>query len=261
MGVRYSPGLMDDQRFLTTIADALYGLPTVEAVTLGGSRAQGTHRPDSDWDFAIYYRGDFQPQDLRDRGWEGEVSEIGGWSTGVFNGGAWLRIDGRPVDVHYRDLDVVQDQTEKAAVGEFHVEPLTFHLAGIPSYLVVGELAIHQVLRGTLPAPDYPEALRRAAPSVWAGQADFTLLYAEHNHAPHGRLAQCAGMMSVAASQYAHAILSSRGEWPTNEKALLDRSGLREVDGIVAGLTEAPTRLADAVGALRRLAHERLDVD
>ena len=28
-------------------------------MTLGGSRARGTHRPDSDWDFGIYYSGDF----------------------------------------------------------------------------------------------------------------------------------------------------------------------------------------------------------
>jgi predicted nucleotidyltransferase len=26
------------------------------AVALGGSRAAGTQRPDSDWDFSLYYR-------------------------------------------------------------------------------------------------------------------------------------------------------------------------------------------------------------
>ncbi|WP_420813939.1 nucleotidyltransferase domain-containing protein, partial [Phytoactinopolyspora endophytica] len=101
---------MDDDRFLDPIADILVALPHVEAVTLGGSRAQGTHRTDSDWDLAIYYRGDFRPQSLRDLGWEGTVSELGEWGGGVFNGGAWLRIDGRPVDVHYRDLAVVREQ-------------------------------------------------------------------------------------------------------------------------------------------------------
>ena len=70
-----------------------------------GPRAH--NRPDSDWDFSVYYRGRFEPQSLRDIGWPGEVSEIGGWGGGVFNGGAWLEIDGRRSDVHYRDLDVV----------------------------------------------------------------------------------------------------------------------------------------------------------
>ena len=44
----------DDTRFLTDLADRLYTLPGVEAVTLGGSRAEGTHRVDSDWDLALY---------------------------------------------------------------------------------------------------------------------------------------------------------------------------------------------------------------
>jgi hypothetical protein len=77
---------VDDEDFVTYVADRLAGLPEVAAVSLGGSRAQGTHRPDSDWDFAIYYRGRFEPQALRDLGWAGEVFEIGGWGGGVFNG-------------------------------------------------------------------------------------------------------------------------------------------------------------------------------
>jgi hypothetical protein len=61
------------------------------STALGGSRAEGTSRPDSDWDFSLYYRGQFEPQALRDVGWPGAVSEIGGWGGGVFNGGAWPR--------------------------------------------------------------------------------------------------------------------------------------------------------------------------
>ncbi|MEU0214239.1 nucleotidyltransferase domain-containing protein, partial [Streptomyces sp. NPDC006265] len=130
--------------FLDTVADRLALLPAVEAVTLGGSRAQGTERPDSDWDLAVYYRGAFDPADLRAVGWEGEVCEIGAWGGGVFNGGAWLTIEGRSVDVHYRDLDVVEHEVAEAEAGRFRVEPLMFHLAGIPTYLLVAELAINK---------------------------------------------------------------------------------------------------------------------
>lgn len=112
-----------DRAFLDHLADRLDVLPTVRAVALGGSRAQGTHGPDSDWDLAVYYRGSFDPADLRAVGWEGEVSEIGGWGGGVFNGGAWLTVDGRRVDVHYRDLDVVERELANAEEGRFHVEP------------------------------------------------------------------------------------------------------------------------------------------
>lgn len=65
--------LVDDSAFLAYVAGSLGDLPGVEAVTLGGSRAAGTHRPDSDWDCGIYYRGHFDPQALRDLGWPGEV--------------------------------------------------------------------------------------------------------------------------------------------------------------------------------------------
>jgi predicted nucleotidyltransferase len=124
------------------------------AVALGGSRAAGTQRPDSDWDFSLYYRRRFDPADLRSLGWPGEISRIGGWGGGVFNGGAWLRADGRPVDVHYRDLDDVEHHLAEAREGRFRVERLLFHLAGVPTYIVVAELAVHVVLHGELPSPE-----------------------------------------------------------------------------------------------------------
>src|SRR3954452_16797814 len=91
---------LSDAAFLDATADRLAAPPAVRAVALGGSRAEGTARPDSDWDLAVYYRGAFDPADLRAVGWPGVVSELGGWGGGVFNGGAWLEIEARGVDVH-----------------------------------------------------------------------------------------------------------------------------------------------------------------
>ncbi|MFI9805325.1 nucleotidyltransferase family protein [Streptomyces sp. NPDC052301] len=250
---------LSDADFLNATADRLAALPTVRAVALGGSRAQGTQRPDSDWDMAVYYRGPFDPDDLRAVGWEGEVSEVGGWGGGVFNGGAWLTVDGRRVDVHYRDLDVVEHELAQAREGRFRVESLLFHLAGIPTYLIVAELAVNQVLRGALPRPAaYPDKLRHAAAEHWHGTARATLSYAKVNHAPHGRLTETAGALAVAAVQAAHGVLAARGEWVTNEKRLLERAGLRGVDAIVGALRAEPRVLVRAVteaegllGALR----------
>lgn len=190
---------MDDETYLAHVADTLAALPAVEAVALGGSRAQGTPQPGSDWDFALYYRGSFDPGDLRAVGWPGEVSGIGEWGGGVFNGGAWLTVDGRRTDVHYRDLDVVERETAKAQQGLFHQEQLMFHLAGIPSYLVVAELALNRVLRGELPRPAYPSALRTAASARWRETARHTLSYARAAHAPRGARAEVAGSVAVAA--------------------------------------------------------------
>ncbi|MEU8486150.1 nucleotidyltransferase domain-containing protein [Streptomyces sp. NPDC048641] len=237
---------MTDDVFPDHVAERLAALPGVRAVALGGSRAQGTQRPDSDWDFAVYYRGDFRPDDLRGVGWEGEVSELGGWGGGVFNGGAWLTVDGRRVDVHYRDLDVVERELAEAERGRVRWEPLMFHLAGIPTYLVVAELAVNQVLRGTAPRPDrYPEALRKAAPEMWWGRASGTLHYAKANNAPMGGRAEVHGAVAVATMSAAHAVLAARGEWVTNEKRLLERAGLLGVHSLLAGASGDLTDVVD----------------
>ncbi|MFC9672330.1 MULTISPECIES: nucleotidyltransferase family protein [unclassified Streptomyces] len=250
--------VMTDRVFLDHVADRLAELPGVRAVALGGSRAQGTQRPDSDWDFAIYYRGDFQPDDLRGVGWEGQVSEIGGWGGGVFNGGAWLTVDGRRVDVHYRDLDVVERESAEAERGRVRWEPLMFHLAGIPTYLVVAELALNQVLRGAAPCPDrYPEALRKAAPEMWWGRAQGTLQYARANHAPRGGRAEAHGAVAVAALSAAHAVLAARGEWVTNEKRILERAGLLGVHSLLAG---ASGDLTDVVDRTQLLLESAVDL-
>jgi predicted nucleotidyltransferase len=242
---------VDDDAFLRDVADRLGELPGVVAVTLGGSRAHGTHRPDSDWDFGVYYRGRFEPQALRDIGWPGTVSELGGWSKGVFNGGAWLEIDGRRADLHYRDLDVIEGEITRSREGRFDIEPLMFHLAGIPSYLVLAELSLGRVLRGDLPAPDYPAALRERAPGIWWSRAERTFDYARANHAPYGRLAECAGLVAQGACYAAHAVLAARGQWVTNEKTLLTRAGLRHVDELIAAARQDPVAMRDVVDRSR----------
>lgn len=62
---------LDDESFQSEVSGRLAALPDVEAVTLGGSRATGSHRADSDWDLAVYYRGHFSPETLRAVGWRG----------------------------------------------------------------------------------------------------------------------------------------------------------------------------------------------
>jgi hypothetical protein len=56
-----------------------------------------------------------------------------------------------------------------------------------------------------------------------------------------------AGTVAVAACQAAHAVLAAAGQWVTNEKTLLDRAGLRAVDGVMAALPADPGRLTEAV--------------
>lgn len=53
--------------------------------------------------------------------------------------------------------------------------------------------------------------------------------------------------------QQAHAVLAARGEWCTNDKGLLDRAGLRGIDGILASAGGDPDELAAAVDAAQAL--------
>lgn len=144
------------------------------------------------------------------------------------------------MDVHYRDLGVVEHELAESQQGRFHIEPLMFHLAGIPSYLMVAELGINRVLRGDLPHPGYPQTLRKTAPAVWMERARMTLGYARNAYVDGGRLTELAGALAVSAAMAAHAVLAARGEWVTNEKRLLDRAGLRGMDHLISGLQRGP---------------------
>lgn len=247
-----TPDRAREADFIDVVADALHGLPGIEGVALGGSRAQGVNHPDSDWDVAVYYRDGFDPDSIRGLGWPGRLSPLGGWGR-IFNGGGKLTVHDNLIDIHYRDLGLIEQIHEDACRGTFTIEPLLFHQAGLPSYILLAELGINKALRGNLPRWDYPHALRASAPGIWWERAHLTLLYAEEGHAQHGRVAQCAGLLSEAACHAAHAILAHRGEWVTNEKHLLGKAGLRGIDDIVAGLGTDAGSLHEAVGEAREL--------
>ena len=211
------------------LADELAAMPGVEAVVLGGSRAQGRERPDSDWDLGVYYSpGDFSVEPIRALGLPGQVFGMGEWSR-LMDGGAWFDVDGTKVDLIYRSVDAVAGWIDEAAAGRFAVELLGGYLAGFPTTVLVGEVAVAKVLRGSLPfsVPSYPSALRDAAPAMWRERRDFSLRYAEM-HAARGDSLLETGNRARAAVEEAHAVMSERGEWVLNEKGLLERAGISE---------------------------------
>jgi predicted nucleotidyltransferase len=212
---------------VATLAAELAALPGAVAVAFGGSRATGAHRPDSDWDLGLYYRGSLDPADVRRLGHRGHVSELGEWGP-IVNGGAWLTVDGLAVDVLFRDLDEVERRIDEAREGRFEVVAQNGYLAGAPTYLPVGELALNRPVEGDLPDPEFPAALAAAAPARWEDRAALALLFAD-GHAATGDRVACAGMVANAAICVAHARLAARREWVVNEKRLVARAGL---DGV-----------------------------
>ena len=86
-------------------------LKGIRAIVLGGSRARGTAREDSDVDLALYYdpRTPFAVKDvdaavsnLDERHLAGLLTPFGAWGARV-NGGGWLLIGARPLDLLYRE--------------------------------------------------------------------------------------------------------------------------------------------------------------
>jgi hypothetical protein len=233
---------------LAALVPKLADLPGVVAVVLGGSRARGTHRPDSDWDIGVYYRGSFDARRLAQLGYDGHTAQPGEWGR-IVNGGAWISVEGQPVDVLLRDLDVIDGWRHDAQVGRFDIDNVEGHIAGLPTYTAIGEIAIAHRLVGELPEATYPDALRTAAGRRWRWNSAFSLLFAEQ-YAARGDSVLTTGMLARATVQSAHAVLAERGEWALNEKRIVEAAGLTRAHEIVA---TSGHDLPGAVAALRAL--------
>ena len=115
---------MIDDAALGAMGEALARIEGIEAVVLGGGRARGTHRPDSDVDLGLYYahrRIDVDALRSPARSITGRdvsVEAPGGWGPWV-DGGAWLDVGGTAVDWILRDVDRVGRQRDRAVRGEF----------------------------------------------------------------------------------------------------------------------------------------------
>lgn len=231
------------------LVEQLAGIPGVTAVALGGSRATGTHAPDSDWDFGLYYRGSIDVSATRSLGHAGMVVEPGAWGR-LVNGGAWLTIDGTRVDLLYRDIDVVAHWTSEAEAGRYERDHVEGYVAGMATYVLAAELAICRVLHGELPRPTFPPALRASAPPQWFGSALFSLDNASTFLARGDRPGAVGLALKgiIAASQ---GILAERGEWVLNEKRIIERAGLADMAAtVLAGPKELAATLLSTRAAL-----------
>ncbi|WP_354643646.1 DUF4037 domain-containing protein [Kitasatospora camelliae] len=257
------------------IARRLAGVDGVVGVCLGGSRARGTHRPDSDHDLGLYYRRPLDTGELRRlaadlTGRPTEVTEPGGWGPWV-DGGAWLDLDGVRVDWIYRDLDRVRGYGEECRAGTYRHGVQAGHPFGVHSHAYVGELVLGRVLAdptGELTAlrrelAVYPEPLREALLAEAGWEVPFTLGLAAKSAARedvfhlHGCLFRVVGLL-------VQALHARERRWVVNEKGAVASAGR---------LACAPPSFADrahglfgpppqqALAAARELAEEVLGPD
>lgn len=222
---------MLSDKTITTMAEEITGIAGVVGVVLGGSRARGTHRPDSDIDLGIFVRGDVDEQGL-DRlasQWAGDdvrFGRPGEWGPWV-DGGAWLTVQGMAVDWIRRDLDRVDALWDQALTGRHEFHPQPGHPLGFLDVAYCGELATSRILADPTGAlllrkqkmRNMPRALADALIGrIW--EADFTL-HAAAKAAPRGDTAYVALSVGRAMLLAAHAIHGRSSTWATNEKGLI----------------------------------------
>ena len=214
---------------VTELVDVLTAMPGTVAVVLGGSRAVRSDDEESDWDLGVYYRGEIELTALSALG---TVFPPGSWGR-VMNGGAWLECEEEKVDVILRDLDVVEYWTRRAQQGEFERDALLGYVTGIPTYVLIAELASCLPLRGKVEAVPFPSKLAAAAPKVWRFCRSFSLDYARM-YARRGNVAGVAGQGAAAVMEEAHAISCEREQWVCNEKRLIEVAGLSSLNEVFA---------------------------
>jgi hypothetical protein len=166
------------------------------------------------------------------------------------NGGASLTVEGRRVDVVYRDRDAVEHWVAEASAGRFEIDAVDGWVAGLPTYVLVAELARGEALVGELPRPEFPDALRESATRRWRDTA-ARVLAISGALAPRGDVAGCAGLLAKAAVAAAQARLAKRGEWAVSEGGIVRRAGLGRAEAILAATGDRPLDLERAVFRMR----------
>ncbi|WP_342576377.1 nucleotidyltransferase domain-containing protein [Paenibacillus sp. FSL M8-0142] len=185
------------EALLDNITKELRHLPGVVGVVLGGSRAKGTARPDSDIDIGIYYDESegFQVEHiakaakkLDDEHREGIITSLGEWGAWV-NGGGWLVIEGYHVDFLFRDIHRVSRIVEECTKGSVSAHYQTGHPHAYLNVMYMGELSVCRILSDkdnriqTLQAKTkpYPQALKSAIVGFFTFEASFSLMFADDN--------------------------------------------------------------------------------
>lgn len=185
----------DDDALIGRLVRAFAGVVGIRAIVLGGSRARGTAGPNSDYDLGLYY----EPHAPIDIGLlaravtllpvpaTSTVTAIGDWGPWI-NGGAWLTVDGKRVDLLYRDLDRVRSVIDDCRAGRVERVYQPGHPHAFVSAIYMGEVALGRVLWDPdhVMAPlrrrcePYPAALAEALIRTFFWEARFAVENAEH---------------------------------------------------------------------------------
>jgi hypothetical protein len=273
---------MQNDQISERIMTALCPVPGVAAIVLGGSRGRGTATDASDHDFGLYYEPDAPINVPALRTAVGPllaneatatITAIGEWGPRI-NGGAWLTVDGRKVDLLYRDLGRVRESIADCRAGRITMDYQPGHPHGFCSAIYAGEVATCRLLHDSAGVVarlkselvPLPPALRDAIILKFKWEVRFSIDNA-------ALAAKRAEQTHVAGSAYralccmAQVLFAANGRWLINEKGALAEAArfpvtIGGLDGAVAEIWRAIGRqdFARVLATLGALAEQLHDV-
>ncbi len=183
------------EKIINKVINELKVVSGVVGVVLGGSRARGTHRSNSDIDIGLYYDesvgidlGEISriATKLDDEQRGNIVTALGEWGPWI-NGGGWLIVDGYHVDFIFRDINKVSQVIKQCLSGNLSSHYQAGHPHVYLNAMYMGEIAICHILEDnqsklaelkdkTIP---YPLALKKAIIKYFTFETSFSLKFAE----------------------------------------------------------------------------------
>lgn len=233
---------MPHDPLLTRLTSAFAGVPGVETVVLGGSRARGSEHAASDYDIGLYFKTAIPldterllaaAKDIADDPAATAVTPVGEWGPWIV-GGAWLSVEGRKVDLLYRNADAVEAVMQSCRAGVVTTDYQPGHPHGFCSAIWMGEVAYCRQLHDpkgliarlkTIALP-YPQALRRALIRRFQWEVLFSIENAELAAARNER-SYIAGCLYRSLACVAQVMFALNERYLINEKgALQEAAGL-----------------------------------
>lgn len=247
--------------FLQDLIHSLKSTAGVVAVVLGGSRSKGNHHANSDFDLGLYYdagslpdRGELGQIALRyeDRKEDGLLTAFGEWGPWI-NGGGWLTIQSRKVDLLYRDIGLVNRVFRQCLDGEVSIAYQPGHPHGFVNSIYFAEVAHCQILSDETniiselksKTSSYPEALKQGMIQKFLWEVEFSLENAKKGIS-YNDVSYVAGSCYRAISCLNQVLFAINKSYWMNEKGAVE-----EVSKLSIRPSDYKRRVNDAFSTLR----------
>lgn len=224
---------MEIENIINKIVIELNTASGIKGIVLGGSRAKGTHRKDSDIDIGIYYslEDGFNIEELNniatkldDENRESLIVNLGEWGNWV-NAGGWLKVDGYEVDFIFRDINRVEKVIDDCLKGKINTNYQTGHPHGFLNLMYMGEIDICKIVvdneniikKLKSKARPYPEKIRDTIYYYFLFETKFSLEFIKKN-IYNEDIYYIAGHLFRMISSINQILFAINGEYCINEK-------------------------------------------